>query len=100
PIMDLVLIAHPVGASRVEELFPDRDDGVERREGGLKDHGAVRPTKPAQPLCVEGQNIERALAVVVPDLAFRHARAPWREPDEPDGERRLARTGSADDGQR
>ena len=52
-VVDLVLVAHPVGSPGIEELLPDRDDGVERGECRLKDHCAIGPTEPAKPLRIE-----------------------------------------------
>src|SRR5439155_22622400 len=97
PVVDLVLVAHPMGTPSIEELLPDRDDRVERREGGLEDHGAVRPAKAPKPLRIERKDVECTLAVVVANLAFRDARAARRETDQADGECRFSRSRLADD---
>ena len=72
-VVDLVLVAHAVGSSGVEELLPDGDDRIERGQRRLKHHGAIGPTEAAQPFRVEREDIESPLAVVIPDLTFGDA---------------------------
>src|SRR5207244_12552093 len=68
-----------------------------RPQGGRGDEPAVRPTEPPKPLGIERQDVECTLAVVVPNLAFRDARAARRQTDQADRECRFSRSRLADD---
>ena len=99
-VVHLVFVAHAVCARGIEELLPDVDDRVERRERCLKHHRAIGPAETTKSFRVEGEDVKRPFPVVVPDLAFRDASAPRRKADQANGERRLAGPRLADDGDR
>ena len=92
-----MLVLDPVRAGGVEELLPDRDDRVERVEGGLEDHRAFGPAVLAEVVVVELADVRRHAVLRVEDLARRDPRTARRQSDQADREGRLARAALADD---